>query len=149
MGPVFAVSNALKKVIISMNIQEMENSWASIWRKTRVFCSMLFTVPSTGVFYRIQHFVERKDMVKNQTKDRVFAQKPRVKIPFKNSVSGFFLFKDCRKERMKRDKGTVTFMEQEYSSKDHTIISFFTGSVLDSNECVSFTKNLDKFLRQF
>jgi hypothetical protein len=26
------------------------NSWKSIWQKTRVFWSMLFTVPSTGGF---------------------------------------------------------------------------------------------------
>jgi hypothetical protein len=28
------------------------NSWTSIWQKDRVFSSMLFTVPSTGGFYR-------------------------------------------------------------------------------------------------
>ncbi len=26
------------------------NSWTPVWQKTRVFCSMLFTVPSTGGF---------------------------------------------------------------------------------------------------
>jgi hypothetical protein len=30
MGHASSVSDALKKVIISMNIQEMENSWASV-----------------------------------------------------------------------------------------------------------------------
>ncbi len=41
------------------------NSWTSIWQKTRVFCSMLFTVPLTGGFYKKtysiheKHFVER------------------------------------------------------------------------------------------
>ncbi len=31
---------------------QMEFSWTSIWQKTRVFCSLLFTVDSTGGFLR-------------------------------------------------------------------------------------------------
>jgi hypothetical protein len=35
-----------------------------------------------------KHFVERKMRVENQPKTRVYAQKPRLKMPFKNSISG-------------------------------------------------------------
>jgi hypothetical protein len=71
---------------------------------------MLFTVPSTGRFYRNlsafnnpykkipetrkfepfheTHFVERKNEGRKPDENSVYAQKPRLKMPFKDSIPG-------------------------------------------------------------
>jgi hypothetical protein len=65
------------------------NSCTSFERKTRVFCSMLSTVPSTGGLKKPYSSLVVKLITKQyQPENRVYAQKPRLKMPLKNSLSG-------------------------------------------------------------
>ncbi len=58
------------------------NSWTSIWQKTRVFCSMLMK----SILKKGKMRVETKTKTLESEKTWVYAQKPRRKMLFKNSI---------------------------------------------------------------
>jgi hypothetical protein len=111
------VASSLICVTVICRLGQRWNSWTWSWQKTRVFCNMLFTVPSTGGFYRkpystlVLKFMRRNPRNKitrvyssiafSRTKKRwyktkqklksekvqVYAPKPFLNMPFKNSIS--------------------------------------------------------------